>query len=63
VSVCVRKRKRVTKREVFYLLMLSVAEIMYCQWQEDEIQVWDTGRMIVTGENKSTLRKTCPIAN
>jgi hypothetical protein len=59
VCVCVREGER----EVFCLIMLSVAEIMYCWWQENEIQVWNTGRMIQTGENRSAVRKTCPSAN
>jgi hypothetical protein len=37
------------KRKMIHLMMLSVAEMVECRWEMNEI-LWTTGGIILTGE-------------
>jgi hypothetical protein len=42
-------------RELFYLTVLSIAIII-----DNEMSIWSTGGLLLTGENGNIQRKTCP---
>jgi hypothetical protein len=45
------------EKEMFYLMTLTIAKIIWRRRQMNEICVWSTGRKILTGENEGTLEE------
>jgi hypothetical protein len=46
------ERKRDRKKDVLYVRMLSIAKAIWRRWQMNEIRVWGTDGMMLTGTPK-----------